>query len=493
MENEIFNNEFGGQNPEFIETGKHFTSVAKELSYEQEENAVKILNSLLQHVHAKSPKEVANVEDDVQLSEKDLVVVTVEHVLDVAIKYQWALARYQDSYYLFTGTHWKKVTDDELRSFLGKAAENIKVDRFLARHYSFKENLLKQFYASGYFTPPISDKLETKINLANGTYVISKEGHYLKPFHKADFMLYRLSFPYDAAAEAPVFQKYLDRVLPDKDKQLVLAEYLGYVFIKNAVLKLEKALILFGTGQNGKSVFFEIVLKLLGSDNFSNYSLQNLTDDRSYTRSLLSGKLLNYASEISARLNPTTFKMLVSGEPIEARMIYGKPFLLTDYARFMFNTNVLPKDVEHNPGFFRRFIIIVFDQTISEEEKDTGLPEFIIKNELPGVFNWVLNGLNRLLSNGDFTKCSAIINALEDFKKTSDSVNLFLDDGGYEKTADNPTSLKSLYLQYSNYCKDSGYTACSLKSFSERLKNYGYEIIRKSSGRYVYVTKHILN
>ena len=185
--------------------------------------------------------------------------------------------------------------------------------------------------------------------------------------------------------------------------------------------------------------------------------------------------------------------MLVSGEPIEARMIYGKPFLLTDYARFMFNTNVLPKDVEHNPGFFRRFIIIVFDQTISEEEKDTGLAEFIIKNELPGVFNWVLNGLNRLLSNGDFTKCSAIINALEDFKKTSDSVNLFLDDGGYEKTADNPTSLKSLYLQYSNYCKDSGYTTCSLKSFSERLKNYGYEIIRKSSGRYVYVTKQILN
>ena len=129
-----------------------------------EENTVKILHSLLQHVHAKSPKEVANIEDDIQLSERDLVVITVEHVLDVAIKYQWALARYQDSYFLFTGTHWKKVTDDELRSFLGKAAEKIKVDRFLARHYLFKENLLKQFYASGYFTPPESDKTETKIN-----------------------------------------------------------------------------------------------------------------------------------------------------------------------------------------------------------------------------------------------------------------------------------------------------------------------------------------
>jgi putative DNA primase/helicase len=204
----------------------------------------------------------------------------------------------------------------------------------------------------------------------------------------------------------------------------------------------------------------------------------------------LSGKLLNYAREISTKLNPTTFKMLVSGEPIEARMIYGKPFLLTDYARFMFNTNVLPKDIEHNPGFFRRFIIIVFDQTISEEEKDTGLAEYIIKNELPGVFNWVLDGLNRLLSQGDFTKCLLITNAVEDFKSTSDSVNLFLDDGGYDRSAEDTLSLKSLYSLYAEYCKDSGYTACSLKSFSERLKNYGYEIIRKSSGRYVYIKKH---
>jgi putative DNA primase/helicase len=476
--------------PEFNRTNDSAGINIISVIHSTDENTVNILNELLTHIHAKSPKEVAEVEDDVQLSERDLVVIAVEHVLNVAILKQWALARYQDSYYLYTGTHWKKVSDDELRSFLGKAAENIKVDKFLSRHYAFKENLLKQFYASAYFTPPASDTTETKINLANGTYVISKDRHYLKPFDRSDFMLYKLSFAFDAGADAPLFQKYLDRVLPDQCKQKVLAEYLGYVFIKNAVLKLEKALILYGTGQNGKSVLFEIVLKLLGSENVSNYSLQNLTDDKSYTRSLLSGKLLNYASEISTKLNPTTFKMLVSGEPIEARMIYGKPFLLTDYARFMFNTNVLPKDIEHNPGFFRRFIIIVFDQTISEEEKDTGLAESIIKHELPGVFNWVLEGLNRLLSQGDFTKCLPIINALEDFKRTSDSVNLFLDDGGYERSAEDTLSLKSLYALYAEYCKDSGYTACSLKSFSERLKNYGYEIIRKSSGRYVYIKKH---
>lgn len=455
------------------------------------ENTAKILEGLLVHLEAKSPRAVANVDDDAQLNGNDLVVITVEHVLNVANKYKWDLARHQDAYYLFTGTHWKRITNDELCFFLGKSAEKIKIDKLQARHFRFKDNLLKQFYASAYFDPPISESAETKINLDNGTYVISKDGHYLKPFDKSDFLLYKLPFAFDQEAKAPIFQKYLDRVLPDEAKQKVLAEYLGYVFIKNSVLKLEKAMILYGTGSNGKSVLFDIVLNLLGKDNVCSYSLQNLTDDKSYTRSLLSGKLLNYASELSSKLNPTTFKMLVSGEPIEARMIYGKPFLLTDYARLLFNTNVLPKDVEHNNAYYRRLLILGFEETISDEEKNPGLANTIIKNELPGVFNWVLDGLNRLLSQGDFTQCLAITNAIEDFKRNSDSVSLYLEDGNYVQSPDDSIALKTLYERYTCYCKDSGYTSCSLKVFSERLRNYGYEVNRKSSGRFVGITKSV--
>src|SRR5690606_41567228 len=69
----------------------------------------------------------------------------------------------------------------------------------------------------------------------------------------------------------------------DPERQRVLAEYLGFVFIKHGsnALKEEKALILYGTGANGKSVFFEVVNALLGTDNVSSYSLQR---DRKSTR-----------------------------------------------------------------------------------------------------------------------------------------------------------------------------------------------------------------
>jgi hypothetical protein len=92
--------------------------------------------------------------------------------------------------------------------------------------------------------------------------------------------------------------KYLAEVLPDLSAQNVLAEFLGYVFIKNSQLKLEKALLLYGGGANGKSVFFEIVKAILGNENLSSYSLSSLTNETGYYRAEICNKLVNYASEI---------------------------------------------------------------------------------------------------------------------------------------------------------------------------------------------------
>ena len=78
--------------------------------------------------------------------------------------------------------------------------------------------------------------------------------------------------------------------------------------------------------------------------------------------------MVNYASELNRGLEADTFKQLISGEPIEARLPYGQPFTLTDYAKFIFNCNELPTEVEHTHAFFRRFLIVPFPVTIPEAE-----------------------------------------------------------------------------------------------------------------------------
>lgn len=450
---------------------------------------VTVLEQFYENIKQTNLREAAGIQDDIALTEKTMLVIVIDYLVETAKQYGWALARYEDSFYLYTGTHWQKIDADDLKSFLGKASVKIGVPYFVAKHYKFREDLQKQFYSAGYFSPPAIDEYQTKINLNNGTFIFSNTDAYLRDYDRADFLRYKLPFGYNSTAQCPKFKKYLNRVLPDVEKQQVIAEYLGYVFIRNSILKLEKSLILYGSGANGKSVMFEIVQKLLGPNNVSNFTLQSLTDPNGYTRSLLTGKLVNYASEISSKMNPTLFKQLVSGEPVEARMIYGKPFILRDYARFIFNTNVLPKDLEHNTGFFRRFIIIEFDQTITDEEKNPMLANEIIKEELPGVFNWILEGLKRLLQQGDFTKCTAAIQAVERYRKDSDSVALFLEDGNYATSKDDQISLKEFYSLYKDFCKDSNYNCCSNKAFSARLTSYKYEITRQSSGRVVGVKK----
>lgn len=92
----------------------------------------------------------------------------------------------------------------------------------------------------------------------------------------------------------------------------------------------------------------------------------------------------------------TSIKLFVE-ECINLPLMSNNLKYFMDSEMIFTDLNVLPADVENNSGFFRRFIIIEFDQIISDEEKNPMLANEIIQNELPGVFNWILDGLNRLL------------------------------------------------------------------------------------------------
>jgi putative DNA primase/helicase len=218
----------------------------------------------------------------------------------------------------------------------------------------------------------------------------------------------------------------------------------------------------------------------LGNENVSSYSLQSLTNDNGYFRAKLANKLVNYASEINGKLETSIFKQLVSGEPVEARLPYGQPFMLNQYAKLIFNCNELPKDVEHTNAYFRRFLIIPFDVTIPEQEQDRQLHTKIIEKELSGVFNWVLEGLNRLLEQKHFSICEAAQNAVEQYKIESNSVKLFLDDNGYKSSPTDYRLIKELYLEYRAYCNEDGMSAFRKVNFSKQLQMLGVSLDRES-------------
>ena len=135
-------------------------------------------------------------------------------------------------------------------------------------------------------------------------------------------------------------------------------------------------------------------------------------------------------------------------------------------------------------------LIIPFDITIPKAEQDSELHTKIIETELSGVFNWVLEGLNRLLVQKRFSECDAAQRAVEQYKIESDSVQMFLNEHGYKVSVTNEIPLKDIFLDYRNYCQESGFKACSIRTLADRLRSSGYPIDRKNYGMGVNAVKN---
>lgn len=329
--------------------------------------------------------------------------------------------------YCYTGTHWIRIEDFDLKVFLKYAYAKMSGDKIKASQRETIEGLFKQFPYTVMGVTMEQDK--EKINFLNGTLDL-KTGKLIQHSYQ-NYFRYVLPYNYDSNATCQMFMKYLDRVLPDKDTQKVLAEYIGWIFTS---LKLEKCLFLYGSGRNGKSVFVDIIEALLGKENISHESLSDMcgeNGDRS--RANLGGKLLNTCSDVAPNaFSGDIFKRIASGEPISSRLLYKDVATLTDYAKMIFCLNELPKTNDKSNGYFRRFLIAPFGVQIPKQEVDPRLAEKIISTELPGIMNWVLEGRRRLITQSGFTESSLCQKQLEEYRYGSGirkKVNLILPAG----------------------------------------------------------------
>jgi len=414
------------------------------------------------------------------------IVAIVHKLMQISNQKGWDIAKENEAIYLFNGSYWVQCPKDNIHKFFNKIARKMGFySPAKAETSKFKDDMYKQFIASASFYNPKLKNGVVLLNCKNGTLEVTAKTVTLREHNKEDFLKYVLPFEYNPNTTAPIFQKYLNDVL-DNELQVVLQEFCGYIFVSN--LKLEKCLVCFGSGANGKSVFFEIITSLLGSNNIATNSLGDLTDNSqgSYNRAMIKDCLVNYGSEIKGKnIDVDIFKRLVSGEPVQARLPYGQPFDLKNNSKFIFNANELPRVDEHNEAVFRRFIIIPFEKTIPVDKRDSELHTKIVSNELSGVLNWILIGLERLLQNKKFSQSDKVESALNLYKKESDTVALFVEDHEYilSHGMEDFKSIQTLYDDYNSETKNNGSYPLTKNKFSSRLKILGFvQSSRKLNG-----------
>ena len=94
-----------------------------------------------------------------------------------------------------------------------------------------------------------------------------------------------------------------------------------------------------------------------------------------------------------------------------------------------------------------------------------------------------------MLKQRGFSHCSAIEEAVSENRMNSDSVALFLEDSMYETSLDDFKPVKEIFESYKSFCQIANYNSCSLKTFTERLRGYNYDITRKTAGNVVGIIK----
>ena len=291
-------------------------------------------------------------------------------------------------------------------------------------------------------------KNKYKIHLSNGIFDLSKME--LIPFNPEDISLSRLPVKYVAGGDCPNFKKFVSEIMVESDVPLI-QEFLGYCLWRD--YHIQKAFMLIGEGRNGKSVLCSVIQKFLGEENVCAVSLQEL--ELKFSTAYFFNKLANIHSDVPARplSNTGKFKMLTGGDKVVAEAKGKMGFLFTNYAKMIFSCNQLPEVNDNTMAFFRRWIILNFPNIFEEGKADTRLiNKLVTEEEISGIFNWAITGLERLLKNEKFSYNVTPEEIGIVYQRMADSLFAFVSDC-LEISQEETISKAELYDNYTKYCK----------------------------------------
>jgi putative DNA primase/helicase len=265
-------------------------------------------------------------------------------------------------------------------------------------------------------------------------------------------MIGHLPIEYIPGTQCMKWKQFLNEVMQGNEHKIqLIQEFFGYCFLADN--RYQQALVLLGSGNNGKSVLLEVMTSLF--DKVSNLDLKQIEDER-YVHQL-QGSWLNVTSELQYKSMETTayIKAVIAGEVIHAAPKYNKGFSFRPRAKVAFATNGLPRNNDTSQGYFRRLLIINMAHNVTNPDTDIIRK---LKEERSGIFNWALEGLKRLMDRGRFDYENPY---LELYKEESSSLYAFWMEEGHAWLKDQikntlpglSVSFSTFYDQYCDYCE----------------------------------------
>jgi P4 family phage/plasmid primase-like protien len=254
--------------------------------------------------------------------------------------------------------------------------------------------------------------------LTNGT--LDLRSMEIIPSSKDHRHLWKIPVSYDPSVSSPAWEAFMEEAVPDPSVRDHLQEWMGYCFMAGNIW--ERLLWLHGPQGTGKSTYIKAIKMLLGPAAVA-ISSEKFSD---YTIAQLAGTRLGVCTELSPRLLRTSvIKALVSGDPVQGRHPYGKPFSVVFDGKLLWGSNELPP-LDQGEGMWRRMVPVEF--AVVPKKVDNSL-KLKIAEQASGVLNWGIIGLKRLLEieerEESWVLPAAVQKTINTYKTASDPMTAF--------------------------------------------------------------------
>lgn len=238
---------------------------------------------------------------------------------------------------------------------------------------------------------------------------------------------------------------------------------------------------LHGHGKNGKSVLLDVMIQILGD--YADAAPPGFLMDRgafsehSTELTELHGRRLIVCSELKPndKFDEARVKLLTGGEKIKARRMRQDYFSFAPTHHLWLLGNHRPEVSNGGFAFWRRIRLLPFERTVPDHRKIDNLALELVRDEGPGILQWLIEGARRYLTTRDNLQGPDRVRiATSAYANTEDHIGRFLTEC-CTRDAGNQADLRVeqgvLYTAYASWCNaGEGIRPAGTRAFATRVR-----------------------
>ena len=413
-----------------------------------------------------------------QVVKKDTIIIKPDFIvtrnMDLMVRGKKFYAVWDEEIGLWNKDEYavQKIVDKELREYYEKCrSRNTDATYILKTMNEFSSGSWEEYTKYVGKVPDTSHQLDAKIIFAD------------TPVSKKDYASKRLPYSMKEGSFT-AYEKLISTLYSDKEREKI--EWAIGAIISGDAKRIQKFIVLYGSGGTGKSTVLNII-SMLFEGYCTNFDAKELAsaNNQHATGGMFSGDPLvaiQHDGDLSNIKDNSKLNSIISHEMMQVNEKF-KPQYTTKSNAFLFmGTNKPVKITDAKSGIIRRLIEVTpSGMKVPETEYNKLMKQ--IKFELGAIAYHCLEVYKKLGEDyyNNYRPMDMMYKTDMFFNFVQDSYPIF--------NSQNGITLKAAYALYKEYCEDSGFSFILPKyEFREELKNYfeGYkEEYRTEDGKHV--------